>query len=190
MTHGRIILVGGGVRSGKSAFALSLAQALGPRRVFIATAQALDHEMHERIELHRAERGPEFETLEEPLALPETLARIAADVVVIDCLTLWISNLLLRDASDPQLAARVAALGQALSQRRFHSVIVSNEVGMGVVPDNALARRFRDCVGRAHQMLGALSDEVYFGVLGSMLRLRPAPIVLQPLSEVSHVTER
>jgi adenosylcobinamide kinase/adenosylcobinamide-phosphate guanylyltransferase len=189
MSSGRITLIGGGVRCGKSAFALELARGLGRRRLFIATAEALDPEMRERIDRHRAERGQDFETLEEPLAVPEALERAQADVVVVDCLTFWLSNLLLRDATDEQIETRVAALLRALATRRFHSVLVTNEVGMGVVPDNALGRRFRDCVGRTHQQLAALSDELYFGVLGSMLRLRPAPIALQSLEDL-HATHR
>jgi adenosylcobinamide kinase / adenosylcobinamide-phosphate guanylyltransferase len=179
-----IALIGGGVRCGKSAFALALARQLGTRRLFIATAQAFDDEMAQRIAAHRVERGDEFITLEEPLAVPEALEQCDADVVVIDCLTLWLSNLLMQDASDAQIEARVAALAQALSTQRFHSVIVTNEVGMGVVPDNALGRRFRDCAGRAHQRLSALADHVYFGALGSLLRLRPGPVCLQRLEEL------
>ena len=185
----RIVLVGGGVRCGKSAFALALAKKLGTRRVFVATAQALDPEMSERIERHREERGQEFQNVEEPLALPELLQRTQADVVVIDCLTLWISNMLLAEASDRHIAGRVAELASVLGARRFHCVLVTNEVGMGVVPDHALGRRFRDCAGRAHQLLAARSDELYFGMLGSMLRLRPAPITLQS-SEDFHATHR
>jgi adenosylcobinamide kinase / adenosylcobinamide-phosphate guanylyltransferase len=184
-----IVLIGGGVRCGKSAFALARARALGERRLFVATAQAFDDEMRARIDAHRAERGGEFETLEVPLALAETLRRAEADVVVVDCLTLWLSNLLSSDASDAQLEASLSALVQALRGARFHSVLVTNEVGMGIVPDNALARRFRDWAGRAHQRLAAVSDELYFGALGSMLRLRPAPLILQNVEDL-HVTPR
>jgi adenosylcobinamide kinase/adenosylcobinamide-phosphate guanylyltransferase len=189
MNRARIILVGGGVRCGKSAFALGLARQLGERRLFVATAQAFDSEMRERIDAHRLERGAEFETLEEPANVAELLAAVDSDVVVIDCLTLWISNLLLRDTSDAEITSRVRALRDVLLTRRCHCVLVTNEVGMGVVPDNALARRFRDCAGRAHQELAAISDELYFGVLGSMLRLRPAPVVLQTLEEL-HAPDR
>ena len=184
MTDARIVFVGGGVRCGKSAFALVRARQLGQRRLFLATAQALDGEMHERIERHRAERGSAFETIEEPLALPEALARADADVVVIDCLTLWISNLLLQDLGDEDVSQRMEQLSEVLAARRVHCVLVSSEVGMGVVPEHALGRRFRDCVGRAHQQLATLSDELYFGVLGSMLRLRPGPMTLATLEKL------
>jgi adenosylcobinamide kinase / adenosylcobinamide-phosphate guanylyltransferase len=174
-----IALIGGGVRCGKSAFALALARKLGEQRLFIATAEALDSEMSARIAAHRAERGADFATLEEPLALAEAIEHSSADVIIVDCLTLWLSNLLLRECSDAQIEARVTGLAHALQARRAHSVLVSNEVGMGVVPESALGRRFRDCAGRAHQQLAALADHVYFGALGSMLRLRPGPICLQ-----------
>lgn len=176
----RTLLVGGGVRCGKSAFALEIANDLGPRRVFIATAQAFDAEMSERIRAHRLERGSEWTTLEEPLALPEALRAAAeqADVVVIDCLTLWLSNLILRDDSDETVARQVEGLAEVLRERRCHVVMVTNEVGMGLVPDNALGRRFRDCAGRTHQRLARECSEVYVGVLGCILRLRPGPVEL------------
>jgi adenosylcobinamide kinase/adenosylcobinamide-phosphate guanylyltransferase len=160
----RIVLIGGGVRSGKSGFAL-----------------ALDAEMTRRIADHARTRGDDFRTLEEPLALPETLLAIRdADVVVVDCLTLWLSNLLLRESPDEEIEARLEALADALEWRAFHAVIVSNEVGMGLVPESSLGRRFRDLAGRAHQRLAAIADEIYFGAMGTLLRLRPAPIALQP----------
>jgi adenosylcobinamide kinase/adenosylcobinamide-phosphate guanylyltransferase len=172
-----LALIGGGVRCGKSAFALSLARSLGARRLFIATAEGLDAEMQARIAAHRAERGADF-ALEEPLALVAALEHADADVVVVDCLTLWLSNWLLRDASDAAIEAQVAALAQTLANRPFHGVLVTNEVGMGLVPESALGRRFRDCAGRMHQQLAARADHVYFGALGSMLRLRPGPVCL------------
>jgi len=174
------VLVGGGVRCGKSAFALRLAQELGSRRVFIATAQAFDAEMAERIAAHKLERAALFDTLEEPCALPETLqiAATRADVVVIDCLTLWLSNLLLQDLGAEAVAQRVEALAGVLAARRCHVIMVTNEVGMGLVPETALGRLFRDCAGRAHQRLARECDQVYAGVLGCIMRLRPAPVEL------------
>jgi adenosylcobinamide kinase / adenosylcobinamide-phosphate guanylyltransferase len=176
----RLIVVGGGVRSGKSAFALELARRLGTRRSFIATAQAFDAEMRARIDRHVAERGAEFQTIEEPLALAPALARADAEVVVVDCLTLWLSNLLLR-APQPDLApleAEIDALAEQLKRRRQHVVVVTNEVGLGVVPESALGRMFRDLAGRAHQRVCAIADEIYLGALGCMLRLKPAPVAL------------
>lgn len=176
----RTILVGGGVRCGKSAFALRLAERLGSRRVFVATAQAFDAEMAERIAAHQLERAQQFRTVEEPLALPEALRREAAsaDVIVIDCLTLWLSNLILADADSERVSQRVDDLAAVLAARSCHVIMVTNEVGMGLVPETALGRLFRDCAGRAHQRLARECDEVYAGMLGCILRLRPAPIDL------------
>lgn len=177
----RLIVVGGGVRSGKSAFALGLARELGKRRAFIATAQAFDAEMRARIDRHVAERGAEFETFEEPLALRERLASVSADVVVVDCLTLWLSNLLLQpEPSSAALEREIDQLVEQLAVRRQHVIVVTNEVGMGVVPESVLGRAFRDLAGRAHQRVCASADEIYLGVLGCMLRLRPEPLSLVP----------
>ena len=173
-------MIGGGVRSGKSAFALSAARALGTRRVFIATAEAFDDEMRERAVRHRQERGGEFSTIEAPRALVAALrgASPQADVVVIDCLTLWLSNLLLEGLDQAAIAARVDELCSALKESEAHVVIVSNEVGMGVVPDSKLGRLFRDVSGAAHQVLARQCDELYFALMGQLLRLRPLPIEL------------
>lgn len=180
MTAPKLIVVGGGVRSGKSAFALRLARGLGARRTFIATAQAFDEEMRARIARHVEERGRAFDTLEVPTALAATLARVSSDVVVVDCLTLWLSNLLLAEPrpSLSQLEAEIDALARALGQRSHHVVVVTNEVGMGVVPESALGRLFRDLSGRANQRVCALADEIYAGMFGCMLRLRPGPVEL------------
>lgn len=175
---GELVLVGGGVRSGKSAYATELAMQLGARRVLVATAQALDDEMAARIAAHRAERGDRFVTVEEPLDLAGVLLSIDADVVVVDCLTLWISNLLLRGEGLPAIAARVDRAAEVLARRRFHAILVTNEVGMGLVPESALGRAFRDAAGRAHQRLARDADRVYLAALGCVLRLRPAPLGL------------
>ena len=180
----RRVLVGGSVRSGKSAFALSLARQLGPRRVLLATAEALDPEMAERIHRHRAERGDEFVTVEEPLEIaPRVRALAAIDVLVLDCLTLWIANLLLRGEAEQAIVERVDELAGLLAGAPFHSVVVTNEVGMGVVPESALGRAFRDVCGRAHRRLAHDATEVYLATLGLLLRLRPEPIVVQPVAE-------
>ena len=177
----RLILVGGGARSGKSRFALARAQALGARRLFIATAERSDDEMRDRIARHRAERGDGFDTVEEPRALPETLAADRDhDVILVDCLTIWIANLLVGGAPPEAVHERVAALVAALAQRRAHIVVVSNEVGMGLVPDTPLGRVFRDLTGQAHQRLAAVADELYLAAMGVVLRLRPGPVEAQP----------
>jgi adenosylcobinamide kinase / adenosylcobinamide-phosphate guanylyltransferase len=176
-----LVLIGGGARSGKSRFALRRAEALGARRLFVATAEPRtdDPEMRARIARHRAERGPTFDTVEEPLALPELVAAAdgrAHDVLVVDCLTLWLSNLLCGGAGADEALARVEALCASLRERRAHVVLVTNEVGMGIVPETPLGRLFRDVAGLAHQRLARDADEIHFAVLGMMLRVRPGPV--------------
>ncbi|MBZ4420309.1 bifunctional adenosylcobinamide kinase/adenosylcobinamide-phosphate guanylyltransferase [Myxococcus sp. RHSTA-1-4] len=175
----RIILVGGGVRSGKSAFALRLAEKLGAHRTYFATAQAFDDEMRERARRHQAEREGRFITVEEPVALCERLEADTSDVAVVDCVTLWLSNLLLRGDTAGAILAEVERLTSVLRARPGATVLVTNEVGMGVVPDTPLGRVFRDVSGGAHQRLAACADEVYFGALGLLLRLKPSPLVVE-----------
>lgn len=182
---GRLTLVLGGARSGKSAFAQRLAEERGERLVFVATAQGLDAEMAARIEKHRLSRSARWKTMELPLGLEEPLpdALQEAQVVVLDCLTLLVSNLLLLEASgeeQPDEAAageRVAgALQQLLTQvqdRPAEWIVVSNEVGMGLVPANPLGRMYRDLLGRANQQLAARADEVYWVVAGIPLPMHP-----------------
>jgi adenosylcobinamide kinase / adenosylcobinamide-phosphate guanylyltransferase len=173
----RIILVGGGARSGKSAFALTVARRLGSARLFLATAQAGDDEMHARIRRHRETRGADFQTVEEPLAVTDVLRRAEGlDVVVLDCLTLWLANLLVGGQDADEVLRQVEELAGVLDQRRTQAVIVTSEVGLGLVPETPLGRTFRDVAGLAHQRLAGLADEVYLGVLGLMLRLKPAPV--------------
>jgi len=176
----RLILIGGGARSGKSRFGLSLSQALGARRLFVATAERSDDEMRDRIARHRADRADAgFDTVEEPRALAEVIAADSDhDVVLIDCLTIWISNLLVGGASADDVQERLSGLLAALARRRSHVVIVSNEVGLGLVPETPLGRVFRDLTGRAHQQIAAVADELYLAAMGVVLRLRPAPIEL------------
>jgi adenosylcobinamide kinase / adenosylcobinamide-phosphate guanylyltransferase len=175
----QFILIGGGVRSGKSAFALARARSLGARRAFLATAQAFDGEMRQRIAAHRTERGPDFQTVEEPLRVPEALAALRdVDVVVLDCLTLWLSNLLLADTPARQILERVDELAELLEKRPFHAIVVTNEVGMGIVPETPLGRAFRDLAGLSHQRLARRADEIDVAILGVVLRLRPAPVTV------------
>ena len=174
---GSVILVGGGARSGKSRFALEYARKLGQRRLFVATAQAFDAEMRERIQRHQDERGADFATVEEPLELARLLGQVQdVDVVVVDCLTLWLSNLVMQKTSVEHIDDHVAKLVIALKTRRQHVVLVSNEVGLGIVPESAMGRSFRDIAGRTHQRLAAEADEVYFAAMGLVLRLVPEPV--------------
>jgi len=181
-----LVLIGGGVRSGKSAFALRLARRLGKRRIYLATAEPRDDEMAARIARHTRERGSEFRTLEVPREVVESVGSVEdADVLVIDCLTLWLSNLLLRGDSEDSMLGQVDRLIGILGAKRFHAVLITNEVGMGVVPESALGRSFRDLCGRAHQAIAARADEIYFGALGTLIRLKPAPLALVSAEETA-----
>lgn len=172
-----IALVGGGTRSGKSAFALQLARRRGARRVFIATAQPFDAEMHARIAAHAAQRGAEFETREAPRDLVGALRELGqADVVVVDCITLWLSNLLLAGEDARSIGEHVGALCEQLRAQGCACVLVTNEVGMGIVPDSALGRTFRDIAGLANQRLAAIAGELHWAMLGAILQIRPEPI--------------
>lgn len=163
----RVTLVLGGARAGKSGYALAL---LGGG-LFIATAEAGDAEMAERIAAHRAERGDCWTTIEEPLELPDALRRHAGDTrpILVDCLTLWLSNLM---HGDRDIDDATAALLVALDERRGETVLVSNEVGLGIVPDNALARRFRDAQGTLNRRIAARADRVIFMAAGLPLALK------------------
>ena len=167
----RLTLVLGGARSGKSRYAEALITRLPPPWVYVATAQAFDDEMRTRIAEHRARRAAGWRTVEAPLALADALRDAGNAPVLVDCLTLWLSNLLLADADlDAAEAALDAALGRAAP-----TVLVSNEVGLGIVPDNALARRFRDLAGRLHQRLAARADRVVLTVAGLPLFMKGGP---------------
>lgn len=171
----RIVLIGGGVRSGKSAFAIDLAQRLGQRLAFVATAVTSDDEMKDRIERHRRDRPDSFATFEAPFALAETLAALGAyDVVVVDCLTIWLSNLLLRKDSTETILGQVDQVVRVLEERRFHAVLVTNEVGMSVHPPTPLGRAFVEVSGWAHQRVARVADRLYLAVLGIVVQIRPA----------------
>ena len=156
---GQITFVLGGARSGKSRHAEALVQAHPPPWRYIATAQAFDAEMRERIATHRARRDARWLTVEAPLDLPAALD--TPDAALVDCLTLWTSNLLL-DGREPDWPA----LAASLDARDAATVLVSNEVGLGIVPDNALARRFRDLAGVLHGQVAARADRVVLMVAG------------------------
>jgi adenosylcobinamide kinase/adenosylcobinamide-phosphate guanylyltransferase len=160
-----LTLVLGGARSGKSRHAEDLVAALPPPWHYVATAQAYDEEMRERIAHHRERRGEGWETHEVPVELPDCLASLGCCTapILVDCLTLWLSNVMLAEL-DMDVAAR--SLELALAEVRAPVVLVSNEVGLGIVPENALARRFRDEAGRLHQRLAARADRVLFMVAG------------------------
>ena len=165
----RVTLVLGGARSGKSALAEGVVRAAGPSPVYIATAEAWDDEMRARIAEHRTQRdGQGWRTVEAPLDLPGALAGAGDAPVLVDCLTLWLTNLMLGEHDIP---AASAALLAALD-RPGPTVLVANEVGLGIVPDNALARRFRDAAGRLNQQVAARADTVVFTAAGLPMVLK------------------
>jgi adenosylcobinamide kinase / adenosylcobinamide-phosphate guanylyltransferase len=169
----QVTLVLGGARSGKSRFAEELAERSGPLRTYIATAEAFDGEMQSRIDQHKTRRGEGWQTIEAPLALTDELAACGSPVVLIDCLTLWISNLMFRDRD---VASEIDLLCAALVRVSGHVILVSNEVGMGIVPENALSRRFRDMQGLANQKVAAVADAVHFVAAGLPLTLKTPAI--------------
>lgn len=167
-----IVLIGGGSRSGKSRHALTLARQCGTRLAFIATATPCDEEMRERIAHHRYERGSRFTTFEEPLAIANRIERDAHrfDAIVVDCLTLWLSNWLFAgEAAVERESARLLESGMASTST---ILLVTNEVGSGIVPENALARQFRDLAGRLNQQAAEAAREVYWMVFGIPLKVK------------------
>jgi adenosylcobinamide kinase/adenosylcobinamide-phosphate guanylyltransferase len=165
-----VILITGGARSGKSTRAEARVQAFAGRPVYIATAEPLDSEMSERIANHRARRGQAWLERETPLDLVAALAETdGGGARLVDCLTLWLSNLLHagRDWSN-----EAAKLADALGRQQSPVVLVTNEVGLGIVPDNALARQFRDAAGLLNQMIARVADEVEFVVAGLPMRVK------------------
>jgi adenosylcobinamide kinase / adenosylcobinamide-phosphate guanylyltransferase len=168
----RLIYVTGGARSGKSSFAERRATELGGNQVtYLATAQAFDAEMTDRIGRHRAERPADWHTLEEPLELCPATEGVQG-VLLLDCLSLWVSNQMLRGDSDEQILQAAGDLIEAQGRRGGPLIAVSNEVGLGIVPDNALARRYRDTLGWVNQRFAAASDEAWMLVSGLPLRLK------------------
>ena len=170
----RAALVLGGARSGKSAYAQGLAEAAASERLYIATAAAGDAEMAARIARHQASRGEGWTTLEEPLELAEALGRRARSgcIVLVDCLTLWLSNLMFA-GRDPE--AEIGRLTQAIGALAGPAVLVSNEVGMGIVPEHRLGRDFRDWQGQANREVARVCDAVVLVAAGLPVPLKPAP---------------
>ena len=174
---GHLIFILGGARSGKSMHAQRLAKAHGGKVVFIATAEGQDDEMRDRIAAHQAERPADWVTLETPTNVAEAFRRLSspADVVLLDCLTLLVSNLLLLDGdidhpdavqAENRLEVEIRALLEAIRQNRADWIVVSNEVGLGLVPPYPSGRVYRDLLGHANQRLAAQADEVYWMVAG------------------------
>jgi adenosylcobinamide kinase / adenosylcobinamide-phosphate guanylyltransferase len=171
----KVILVTGGARSGKSRFAERLAEGYQPLRGYLATGQAGDAEMAERIARHRGRRGSEWETVEEPIDVAEAI--LAHDsrynVLLLDCITLWMSNLLfMEDGGAAAALSRVAAFTEIFPRLKTPLIMVTNEVGMGIVPEHPLARAFRDLAGEANELIAAKADEVYVTISGLPLKLK------------------
>ena len=173
----KVTLVLGGARAGKSAFAERLIAQVGARHpVYVATAQPGDAEMARRIAEHRRRRGDGWRTVEAPLDLVAAIAAHARPdtPVLIDCLTLWLSNLM---AASRDLDGETTALAESLGRAGGPVVLVSNEVGSGIVPDNALAREFRDAAGRLHQAIAAIADRVVLVTAGLPLIVKDGPVL-------------
>lgn len=172
----KVVFVTGGAKSGKSSFALSEAEKIKGKKAYIATAEALDEEMKDRIEKHKVERGKGWDTYEEPLKITEVIKKIEGEygAIVVDCLTLWLSNLL---HADQDITSEIEKLVEifrdpGLQTPNSELFIVSNEVGTGVVPENKLAREFRDLAGTMNRKVAAVSDEVFMVVAGIPVKIK------------------
>jgi adenosylcobinamide kinase/adenosylcobinamide-phosphate guanylyltransferase len=173
-----VTLVMGGCRSGKSRYALDAASRVpGAEKVFVATSVPTDPDMDQRVARHRAERGAAWRTVEEPVYLHTVIEKNGgtAPVILVDCLTLWVSNLMVQKYDEPKVKEAVDQLIHSFSGCRCPIFLVSNEVGYGIVPDNALARQFRDLAGLVNQRVAAAADRVVLTVAGIDLQIKPQP---------------
>ena len=171
MFNKKIVFITGGARSGKSSFAMAEASRINGKKAYIATAEALDEEMRQRIENHKRQRGNDWVTYEEPLKIAEVIKEIEGkySVILIDCLTLWLSNLFMNNKKSER---EIESFCCSLSTVHCPLFIVSNEVGMGIVPDNELSRKFRDMAGLLNQKIASTSDEVYMVVAGIPVKIK------------------
>jgi adenosylcobinamide kinase/adenosylcobinamide-phosphate guanylyltransferase len=171
----RFVFVIGGARSGKSSFAMKLAESSyrNAKRVYIATAKALDSEMAERIDEHKTRRGKGWTTVEEPLQIEKRIRESSGcGVIVIDCLTLWLTNLLCEGGNDREVLKEAERVASACSECGSGVIAVSNEVGLGIVPENPLGRRFRDLAGQTNQFFAEAADEVFLVTAGIPLKIK------------------
>jgi len=172
-----ITLVIGGCRSGKSRYALDAAdQVKGGRKVFLATSVPRDPEMDKRVAAHQAERGQDWQTIEEPVMIHKSIEKASktADVILVDCLTLWTSNLMFAEYEEAAIMNALDLLITALEQCSCPVFLVTNEVGYGIVPDNELARQFRDMAGLVNQKIAAMADRVILTVAGIDVLIKPS----------------
>ncbi|MBF0232193.1 MAG: bifunctional adenosylcobinamide kinase/adenosylcobinamide-phosphate guanylyltransferase [Desulfamplus sp.] len=173
--NNKVTLVIGGCRSGKSSHALYLAnQITGKRKIFMATSVPTDNEMEDRVIKHQKERGGEWLTDEVPVDIPSRITQISqsADVILVDCLTLWVSNLMFNNFDDDGILKMVEELKKALVDVDLPLFLVSNEVGAGIVPENALARKFRDMAGMVNQKIAKTADRVIYMVAGIPMTIK------------------
>ncbi len=171
----RVTFIVGGARSGKSWLSQKLGESVPGKRLFIATAQPLDDEMEKRIESHKVSRGKNWKTAEEPVAISKVVSENEKEygLILIDCLTVWVSNLLERfDQDEKKILEEVKRLAEAIKESGGRFIIVSNEVGMGIVPENKMARQFRELLGIVNQRMAELSDRVILMVSGVSMVLK------------------
>ncbi|MGD0915805.1 MAG: bifunctional adenosylcobinamide kinase/adenosylcobinamide-phosphate guanylyltransferase [Thermodesulfobacteriota bacterium] len=169
-----MIFITGGCRSGKSRFALDHADRHFSRKLYLATCEALDEEMAQRIEQHKKMRGPEWQTIEEPIKIVERIKECGegVEVILMDCITLWLSNLLTREKTDLKIMDEMTRFVEMIKQTPTSFIVVSNEVGMGIVPADPLGRRFRDLSGMANQKIAEAANTVIFMVSGIPIFLK------------------
>ena len=169
---GEKILITGGVKSGKSRFALKIAREIEKgEKIFIATARPIDEEMEDKIEKHKKERGSDFQTVEEPIHLGDTLKKINQSTVVIDCLTLWLSNLFF-EVRESEKLFEIESFIQALKEFGGNIIIVTNEVGWGIIPESETSRNYQAELGRLNQEVAEICDEVYVLISGIPSRVK------------------
>lgn len=184
----RLILLTGATRSGKSRLAVELARQFGPRILYLATCRPTDAEMKRRVARHRQARPPSWQTLEVAENLPDAISHVEGtiDGALLDCLTLYVARLASRKASDEAILKQLRALCEAMRRAPFPIVVVTNEVGWGVVPTSRSGRRFRDLAGLANQLVAQAADEAYLVVAGLPLSLKRHPST----PGVAHATRR
>jgi adenosylcobinamide kinase/adenosylcobinamide-phosphate guanylyltransferase len=170
----KLIFITGGCRSGKSQFAQDYANRHFHKKLYLATCEPLDEEMVKRIEDHKKRRGSDWQTVEEPIQIAEAIRQHQHDteVILLDCITLWLSNLLMRQESDHEVMKEVSRLTDTVNQGQLSLIFVSNEVGMGIVPGEPLGRRFRDLAGMANQKIAEAAQTVVFMVSGIPMFLK------------------
>ena len=170
----RLIFISGGARSGKSRFALDYANRHFSKKLYLATCGVLDEEMVQRVENHKKMRGPEWKTVEEPIGIIDKINEYGdkVEVILLDCITLWLSNLLMRQISDAKIMNEVDRFIKTIKQNQTSFIIVSNEVGMGIVPTDSLGRRFRDLQGMANQKIAEVAETVVLMISGIPMFLK------------------